>query len=331
MSLSPSQFLAVALSSANTSFALSYSDPDQRWVIRKHLLLLLQEYPSFSLSTESFTHDNGTTVWLLNAGGHLHVSGSAPRIHVMIWVHEDYPYVAPKVFVVSENPINKNHPFVKPCGSVVSTYVRTWEYPGSNLKDLVHNLVKLFSHHHPFFTIPGPKLSHPTLASRREAMDRLVGSLYSDVVAINDDAREELEQLGALQSEMVKRSDIATSMVISLEHEKLNLKKAVSDLATDADTLMNWLKVHHPKFGAPDSVNEMAEKAFEAADEVSGLVMEALAADGAVEDVIYALEKGLEESVLGPEVYVKQVRSLAREQFHHKEMLLRCSRQDNLV
>ncbi|KAL9691255.1 hypothetical protein QQ045_011675 [Rhodiola kirilowii] len=327
MTLSPSRFLAVALSGADNSFALAYSsDTDQRWIIRKHLLLLLQEYPFFSLSTDYFTHDHGETVRLLSASGYLNVSSSSPRVHVTIWVHEDYPYMAPKVFVLSEKSINKNHPFVKPCGSVVTPYARAWEYPGCNLTDLVRNLVKLFSHDHPFFfTVSGSKLTHPSLASKREAMDRLVGSLYSDVVTLTDEVQDELHQLRAVQAELLKRSDIATSMIISQEHEKLNLKKAVSDLVTDADMLMNWLRVHHPKFGAPESTNDVAEKAFEAADRESELVMGNLAAVRALDDVMYALEKALEKGVLSSELYVKQVRNLAREQYYLKAMLRKIS------
>ena len=139
------QFIYSALS-CTTSLALSYSDPEQKWIIQKHLTSLLQDYPTLNPSIDTFIHNDGTTVNLLNANGYFFVSYSSPPIAITIWLHENYPYMAPIVFVTL-NPISKihpNHPFVDPFGATKSAclLVLTWQHPRGYLTDLVHNLVK---------------------------------------------------------------------------------------------------------------------------------------------------------------------------------------------
>ena len=139
------QFIDSALS-CTTSLALSYSDPEQKWIIQKHLTSLLQDYPTLNPSIDTFIHNDGTTVNFLNANGYLFVSHSSPPIAITIWLHENYPYMAPIVFVTPNHmsKIHPNHPFVDPFGATKSAYllVLTWQHPRCNLTDVVHNLVK---------------------------------------------------------------------------------------------------------------------------------------------------------------------------------------------
>ncbi|KAK9280912.1 hypothetical protein L1049_003803 [Liquidambar formosana] len=320
---SPTQFIDAALS-CTTPFALSYTDPRQKGLIKNHLRSLLQEFPTLAPSFDTFIHNDGAAVNLLNASGYLHVSHSTPPIPLTIWVHENYPSMAPVVFITSNStyPIPFNHPFVQPSGATISPYLQTWLYPRCNLCDLVHNLVKLFSIDHPFIHSTASCSTHPYRASKMEAIDRLAGRLHYDMLFLQAKTEEEIEELSALQVEVVKRVDIATSMIIGLQHERTNLKRRVNVLAGEADVLMNWLRVHDPKSVVAVAADEL-EDAFEADDEESKSVLDLLAADGAMDDLIYALDKAVEEGVLSFELYIRQVRILAREQFFSRAKLVK--------
>ena len=316
------QFIYSALS-CTTSLALSYSDPEQKWIIQKHLTSLLQDYPTLNPSIDTFNHNDGTTVNLLNANGYLFVSHSSPPIAITIWLHEDYPYVAPIVFV-TPNPMSKihpNHPFLDPSGATKSAYLLTWQHPKCNLTGLVHNLVKLFAIDHPLFCAStSSSFTHPSDVSKMEALDRITGAIHYDIVALTAKNEEEIEELSNLQAVMNKRVDIARSIFFELDHERSTLKGKVKELTEEADVLMNWLRVHEPKaaVATADGEDDDIDDAFEAVGKVSNLMLDSLAADGAIEDLIYALDKAVELGVVSFDVYIRQVRKLARDQFFHR-------------
>ncbi|KAI3421425.1 uncharacterized protein J3R85_012353 [Psidium guajava] len=327
------QFLEAALWCTGP-FELSYTDPEQKWHIRKDMLSLLQDFPNLRPSMDTYFHNDGTTVNLLNACGTIHVSTSSPQVPLTIWLHENYPYVAPIVFVglpgMAPSPtIHRSHPFVDPTGLIASPYIRTWQFPRCKLKDLVHNLVKLFSLDHPFSCSPASSPSaHPSGASKKEALDRLAGMLHYDIVALRSVTDEEVEELLALQQEMDRRVAIVTAIVQGLERERRALRDRAAQLAEEADVLINWLKVHDLKRAAATG-DDGIDDVFEGADEESKWRLHCLAADHSIEDTIDVLDEAVAEGVVNVEDYIRQVRILAREQFHHRavEVKFETSRQ----
>ncbi|TXG63739.1 hypothetical protein EZV62_010733 [Acer yangbiense] len=331
------QFIDTALS-CTSPFALSYTDLNQKWLIRKHLISLVQDHPDFTLSTDSYYHNDGSTVNLLNATGYLRVSNITPPVHVTIWLHENYPHMPPIVFINTSsntlNQIHQNHPFVDLCGLTTSPYLQTWLHPGCNLCNLVHNLIKIFSHDHPFSYSSSVRnttsFTHPSLVSKREALDRLSGMLHYDKAALQAKAEEDIEGLSILQVELEKRAGVFTNIITELEHESLKLKERVMELAEETDVVVNWLKVNDAKsFGI--IVGEEMENAFEGVDEESKMVINGLAADRGIEDVIYELDKALEQGVVSFDIYIKQVRNLARDQFPYRDLLVKLKGPDILI
>ncbi|KAK6937590.1 Ubiquitin E2 variant, N-terminal [Dillenia turbinata] len=309
------QFLETALRSTSP-FALSYTDPDQKWLIRKHLLSLLQDFPNLTLSSNTFIHNNGDCVNLLYGSGLLHVSNSTPSIQMTIWIHENYPYAPPMVFVSSnfQYPI-RHHPLVESsAGATTSSYLKTWTFPRCNLVDLVKNLVKLFSYCHPYVYSHNSSFTHPSYLSKTEALDRLVVDLYGDMVALHAKNNEKMEEISELQVEMEKRADVATSILLGLEHERENLKGSVTKLTEEADKLVNWLRANDQVY-LEATIGEKIEEAFEDVDKDSKLVIDCLAEDRSIEDLLYALDEALEKRIVTFDVYIRQVRVLAREQF----------------
>lgn len=316
------QFIDAALSCTSPHFAPSYTDPNQKRIIRRHLISLLQDYVSFKPSIDAFMHDDGTSVNLLNASGELQVSSSTPAIPLTIWLHESYPFVAPIVLMSTNTtyPIYENHPFVDSSSGTISTfYLVDWKYPGCNLSDLMHNLVNIFSHNHPFYyTSSSDNFFHPSLASRREAVDRLSCTLHYDMTELLSNIHEEVEDLSSLREQVVRRAIVAEFSVDENENERTELKERVQILTEEADKLSSWLKDNDQD---PFSPHEIDEDAFEATDEDSKTLLDCLAADRATEELMYSLDKAVEQGVMTFGAYIKQVRLLAKEQFFGRAKL----------
>ncbi|KAE8701436.1 putative interferon-induced guanylate-binding protein [Hibiscus syriacus] len=330
---SPKEIIEAALFAAGP-YALSYSDSKQKWLILRHLLSLLQEFPGFEPSTGWYMQNDGTEVNLLRATGFIHVSddsSSTPPVPLVIWLHENYPQRAPLVFVSidPETPIHRHHPFVdNTSGEASSPYLITWKHPSCDLTGLLRNLVHLFSIDHPFSYTPTPaittttkktkSLAHPSLVSHKEALDRLVGMLHYDMVALQASTCDEIENLSLLQEELKRRDSFTTAMIDEMDEERKRLKERADDWADEKDRLVNWLRVNDGRaIMGLDAGDVGVEDAFEM-DEMSRARLETSAADLAIEDVLYKLDKALELEALSFDSYIKLVRSLAREQFFHK-------------
>ncbi|XP_010527328.1 PREDICTED: protein ELC-like [Tarenaya hassleriana] len=324
---SPTRFIEKALLAAGP-FALSYTDPDQKWLIRKHLISFLQDFPNFELSTDTFNHNDGTAVHLFHLQGSLRIRNSILQltpVELTIWVHENYPLTPPLVFVNPNSaPIRTNHPFVDASGFTNSTYIETWEHPRCNLLDLVRNLSKVFANDHPFVhtdSIP----SRSSSASRTEALDRLATNLHYDILAITEEAEEDIENLWKLQTEMRKRSDSVAEIIRELETEKIKLNENVKKVKYDAGVLETWVKTNYPRFIQATSgdleIEEMFELECDKEDEeaVKMVEIESSTEDDAIEDVMRALEEAVEKGDLEMGSYLRHVRVLAREQFFHRE------------
>ncbi|KAG7569690.1 ESCRT assembly domain [Arabidopsis thaliana x Arabidopsis arenosa] len=298
---------------ATGSFALSYTDPDQKWLIRKHLSSLLQDYPNFELSTDTFNHNNGSKVQLFCLEGSLRIRNSTtqlPSVQLTIWIHENYPLTPPLVFINPNSiPIRTNHPFVNSSGFTNSRYIETWEHPRCNLLDFIRNLKKVLANDHPFLhteSIPTRNQS----VSRTEALDRLATSLHYDVLTIMERSEEEIENLWKLQSEVKQRSESVKTIITELEMERETLKVRALNLKDDSDVLATWVETNYHRLMKATSMDMGIEEMFEIESEIEGL-----AGDDAIEDVLRVLEEAAERGELEIALYLKQVRVLAREQF----------------
>ncbi|XP_072987178.1 protein ELC [Typha latifolia] len=300
--------------------ALSYIHHNLKWLIRQDFLSLLDDFPTLSPSVDAFTHDDGTTVNLLHARGLLPISSAIPSVHLTIWLHQRYPFAPPIVYISSAGDLQilPDHPWVDPSGFTRLPYLETWQYPRSNLSDLARNLVRNFRLCPPYLTnIISPSYTSPSLPSKREAVDRLVMRLHYDEVCYRAQVQEELEKLSAQAAFLRDREKSIGSMIKELEQEKARLKRAAKQKVEYCDVLSSWVCVHKSKSLLP--MDELG--AFEAGDERSRYWLDEKAAELAIDDAMDALTGALEQELVSSEVYLKQVRALARQQFFHREWL----------
>ncbi|CAA6662768.1 unnamed protein product [Spirodela intermedia] len=155
------RFVDLALSTTGPR-SLSYVHQNLKWIIREHVLSLIKEFPT--LSPSPTTSPTRTASPSTSSASTAASPWPAPAaLDIAIWLHQSYPFVPPIVYLSSASAaeIDRSNPLVDASTGAASTpYLKTWQYPNSNLRDLVRNLVNVFTQWPPF--VRGP----PTEASR---------------------------------------------------------------------------------------------------------------------------------------------------------------------
>ncbi|CBI16582.3 unnamed protein product, partial [Vitis vinifera] len=99
-----------------------------------------------------------------------------------------------------------------------------------------------------------------------------------------------------------------------MQDEKEGLELQLQMILINSDIMEAWLRENQGK-----RVMDV-ENAFEYSDFVSSQMLECSSSDLAIDDVIYALDKALQEGSIPFDQYLKNVRMLSREQFLHRAM-----------
>ncbi|KZV34996.1 protein with unknown function [Dorcoceras hygrometricum] len=349
------QFLNSVLSQRGPS-ALPYAE-DMKWHIRQHLLHLTEAYPSLQPKTAVFNHNDGRTVNLLQADGTVPMSfqGVTYNIPVLIWLMEAYPRQVPFVLV---NPtrdmiIKRPHPFVSPNGVVSIPYLQTWVFPGSNLVELVRNLSqrkpsthnlnpnlnsnygsvnssmestearptmppKVYSLSPPPPYGVGRVMEDPAEVFKKNAINKLVESLSTDIREIRNGREVEMEGLFSTQSVLRKHEEELRRGLKEMQDEREGLEQQLQLVLMNTDVLNQWLRDNEGKLCSQDFSSVDVDEAFELSDTLSKQMMDCTASDLAVEDTIYALDKAVQEGAVPFDQYLRNVRLLSREQFFHR-------------
>ncbi|CAD6241512.1 unnamed protein product [Miscanthus lutarioriparius] len=256
--------------------------------------------------------------------------------------------------------IKPHHRLVDSSGLVANApYLRSWVFPSSNLVDLVRSLSHLFGLDPPLFTknspaaapppnpsstptpppqvapSPSPSPSYrlggfpasPQLAPRppptedpaevfkRNAVAKLVDMAYADAVALRTAREAEVDALFAVQAELRHRGDIVAQGVRKMGEEKEALERHLQDVMMATDVMEAWVRDNNRRGG-----NQATEDAIEPVDVLSRQMIECTAADLALEDTIYALDKAIQEGSVPFDGYLRSVRALSREQFFHRAL-----------
>ncbi|KAL5207583.1 hypothetical protein ABZP36_032018 [Zizania latifolia] len=349
------QFLNTALSQRGPS-ALPYAE-DVKWLIRNHLVALADAFPSLHPKAALFTHNDGRAAHLLQADGTIpiHHAGASYNLPAVLWLPEPYPRSPPLVFLspTRDMVIKPHHPLVDRSGLVANApYLRSWVFPSSNLVDLVRSLSHLFGLDPPLFTrspntpAPSPPIpatpsprAHPSpspsayrfpaspqLAARppptedpaevykRNAIAKLVDMAYADAATLRSAREAEVETLFAMQAALRGRGEVVSDGVRKMGEEKEALERRLQDVMMATDVVEAWV-MDNRKGAASDTEGD---DAIETADVLSRQMLECTAADLALEDTIYALDKAIQEGSVPSDGYLRSVRALAREQFFQR-------------
>ncbi|XP_025808154.1 protein ELC-like [Panicum hallii] len=303
-----------------------YEHPDLRWLVRKHVLAVLQEFPTLSPSVDTYTSDDGASTVLLNARGPLPVSPALPPVLLTVWLPREYPYRPPLVYAFPAAPsasLVPDHPFVDHrTGRVHRTlpYLEDWAVPRSSLAGLVRSLVAALRMCHPLtatfgFADATTARATPVEEERRRMhavlVDELASRLGRDAAAFRGGVDRDIHALSSLQAGLRARGDAMGRGVRGLEEERMRLERAVTASLAHRGELLTWLRTASR---APDPGEALAPHAA-AGDAARWL--ESKASELAADDAMDALGHALENGELSFQEYIKRVKVLAREQFFH--------------
>ncbi|KAG0520688.1 hypothetical protein BDA96_08G095500 [Sorghum bicolor] len=315
-----------------------YEYPDLRWLVRKHVLAVLQEFPTLSPSVDTYTSDSGASTVLLNARGLLTVSSALPPVLLTLWLPREYPYLPPLAYVFpaaapsSAAPLSlaRDHPFVDHrTGRVRRTvpYLEDWAVPRSSLAGLVRSLVAALRMCHPLTPRFGSAVVHATTRAtpveeeqermRTALLDELVSRLGRDTAAFRGHVDEDIHAMSSIQGSLRARGDAMDRAVRDLEDERLRLERAVTASLSHRGKLLAWL--HKTSSRAPEhDARAPPPLAPHAAAGDAPRWLESKASELAVDDTVDALGHALEDGdLISFQEYIKRVKVLAREQFFH--------------
>ncbi|KNA23188.1 hypothetical protein SOVF_027170 [Spinacia oleracea] len=157
----------------------------------------------------------------------------------------------------------------------------------------------------------------PNEVFKRNAIDKLVGMVHGDVVGLRKKREAEMEGLFSAQATLRQREEQINKGLKEMFDEKEGLEQQLQMVLTNADVLEGWLRENEEKMSKLGS-NFDVDDAFEPCDTLSKQMIEASASDLAIEDVIYSLDKAVQDGVIPFDQYLKNVRLLSRDQFFHR-------------
>ncbi|KAL1166614.1 hypothetical protein V6Z11_A06G207800 [Gossypium hirsutum] len=330
------QFLSSVLSQRGPS-ALPYSE-DTKWLIRQQLLSLISNYPSLEPKTATFTHNDGRSVNLLQAEGTIPMpfQGVTYNIPIIIWLMESYPRYAPAVYV---NPtrdmiIKRPHPHVSPSGpspnpsinsSMTSTYGQHPPPPGPRVAATAAAAGYPPS---PYGRVQHPQHSQarPTSTDdaaevyKRNAMNKLVEMVHGDIIGMRKAREVEMEGMFSAQAVLRRREEEINKGLKEMQDEKEGLEQQLQVVLMNTDVLDSWIRDNEGKIKnlGKKNNNVAVDEAIHCVDVLSKQVLDSTAADLAIEDVVYSLDKAVQDGVVPFDQYLRNVRLLSREQFFHR-------------
>eukprot|EP00741_Cyanophora_paradoxa_P021855 tig00021374_g21096.t1 len=234
--------------------------------------------------------------------------------------------------------IKANHRHVDQQGLCYLPYLNQWN-AGSNLAILVSTMSVTFSQDPPLFTRPreptppipnpilnampprpAPQVVHavpdPEEALKREGVRRVSEKARARVAEENSKAAAELEQMYDKQRTLAAAGESLRQRLDALRREKEEGEESAALLASKQESVDRWLAEHAGQENTPIDV----EAALLPKDPLARQLLELVAEDSAMEDGLYWLEKALIQQNIDQAAFLREVRSLSREQFLKKAL-----------
>lgn len=156
----------------------------------------------------------------------------------------------------------------------------------------------------------------PTEVFRRNAINKIVESVHSDVGAMRKAREGEMEGMFGAQAVLREREEVLAGGVREMQAEKEGLEHKLQMVLMNVDILEAWVRENEGKVTKMSSLN--VDEVFEPLDGLSRQMLDCTASDLAIEDTIYSLDKAVQEGVVPFDQYLRSVRMLSREQFFHR-------------
>lgn len=163
---------------------------------------------------------------------------------------------------------------------------------------------------------PQPQTEDPTEVFKRNEVNKLVQMAHTDITGMRKAREVEVEGLFSTQALLRRREEEINRGLKELQDEREGLEQQLQIVLMNSDILDAWVRENQSKNIDLKDLN--VDNAFECVDVLSKQMLDCTSADLAIEDVVYALDKGLQEGAVPFDFYLRNVRLLSREQFFHR-------------
>ncbi|PRQ38058.1 putative ubiquitin-conjugating enzyme/RWD, steadiness box (SB) domain-containing protein [Rosa chinensis] len=155
----------------------------------------------------------------------------------------------------------------------------------------------------------------PTEVYKRNAINKLVEMVHGDMAGLRKMREAEMDGLFNAQVALRQRSEQLGKGLKEMLDEKEGLEQQLQMVLMNSDVLEGWLRENEGKTkdGGVD-----VDDAFQCVDALSKQMLECTASDLAIEDVVYSLDKAVQDGAIPFDQYLRTVRLLSREQFFHR-------------
>lgn len=164
--------------------------------------------------------------------------------------------------------------------------------------------------------VGGRVMDDPSEMYKRSAIDALVIKLHSDIEGLRRKREADMEGLFSAQGVLRRREEELRKGVKEMLDEKEGLEQQLQMVLMNTDVLEGWVRDNEAKVKKIGNVN--VDEVFEPFDNLSEQMSDCTASDLAMEDVIYSLDKAIQEGAIPFDQYLRNVRLLSREQFIHR-------------
>lgn len=166
----------------------------------------------------------------------------------------------------------------------------------------------------------GRIMDDPSEVYKRNAIDNLVGKLHSDIEKLRKVREADMDGLFSAQGVLRRREKELRKGVTEMLDEKEGLEQQLQMVLMNTDVLEGWVRDNEAKLKKIGNVNVDVDEASEPCDSLSKQMSDCTALDLAMEDVIYSLDKAIQDRTIPFDQYLRNVRLLSREQFIHRAM-----------
>lgn len=159
-------------------------------------------------------------------------------------------------------------------------------------------------------------MDDPSEVYKRNAINKLVENLHSDISGLRKAREADMDGMFNAQSALRQRELQLSKGLKEMQDEKEGLEQQLQMVLMNSDLLEGWLKENEPKMRKLGIVD--VDDVFEPCDILSKQMLDSTASDLAIEDVVYSLDKAVQDGAIPFDQYLRNVRLLSREQFFHR-------------
>ncbi|KAE8689555.1 Protein ELC [Hibiscus syriacus] len=153
---------------------------------------------------------------------------------------------------------------------------------------------------------------------KRNAMNKLVEMVHGDIIGLRKAKEVEMEGLFAAQAVLRRREEEINKGLKEMQDEKEALEQQLQFVLMNTDVLDSWVIDNEGKTKNLGKNNVDVDQAIYCADLLSKQMLDCTAADLAIEDVVYSMDKAVQDGSVSFDQYLRNVRLLSREQFFHR-------------